>query len=142
MMLFLFFAQLPTFYLFCVMCLINSCKSVSVNLMTPFLIFCRYLYIDLSKSALAAFSKTDGLTDRFSSEHNIDLDVSNVGNDPIGYCLTGDVNYTKSANPNPNSTSSLDASLQDKILQFDVVDNVLTGGDSCRYCVNQCPQNQ
>ena len=110
--------------------------------MSPFLIFCRYLYIDLSKSALAAFSKTDGLTDRFSSEHNIDLDVSNVGNDPIGYCLTGNVNYTKSATPNPNSTSSLDASLQDKILQFDVVDNVLTGGDSCRYCVNQCPQNQ
>ena len=42
----------------------------------------------------------------------------------------------------PNATSSEDASIEDKILQFDVVDSVLTGGDSCRYCVDQCPENQ
>jgi len=100
-----------------------------------------YLYIDVSKSALAVFSKEKSLTNKFSKEHNVDLDVSNLGTDPIDYCLTGDVSYNKSSQINPNATSSEDASIEDKILQFDVVDSVLTGGDSCRYCVDQCPEN-
>ena len=52
--------------------------------------------MDVSKSALAVFSKTESLTNKFSKEHNVDLDVSNLGSDPIHYCLTGDVSYNKS----------------------------------------------
>ena len=114
----------------------------SILFQSLLLSYFRYLYIDVSKSALAAFTKTEGLTNKFSNEHNIDIDTSNIGSDAINFCLTGNVSYTNSATINPNSTSSRNASLEDKILQFDAVDNVLTGGDSCRYCVDQCPQNQ
>ena len=65
--------------------------------LTSFYFFSRYLYIDISKSALAKFTTTEGLTSKFSTEHNVDLDVSNLGTDPIHYCLTGNVSYSKSS---------------------------------------------
>ena len=86
--------------------------------------------------------------EKFKNDFDINLDLSKAGNDPIGFCLTGNISVVKSSSDSSSdSSTSVEASddteamLNEQLLGFDPINSFLTGGDSCRYCVDQCPKN-
>ena len=74
------------------------------------------------------------------------------GDDKIGYCLDTLGNASSiNANPTPNpvenpttEVSEVDETVTNaNILGFgDPINTLLTGGDSCRECLKECPKNQ
>ena len=74
------------------------------------------------------------------------------GKDKIGYCLDTLGNASSiNANPTPNpvenpttEVSEVDETVTNaNILGFgDPINTLLTGGDSCRECLKECPNNQ
>jgi hypothetical protein len=105
----------------------------------------RYLYFDITRTALRKLD-TAGMQ-QFADDYRITLEVGQITNE-IEFCLTGKVNYTSNGNTGSiddsqqqaTSTSEVD-DINQKLVNFDPLTAVMTGGDSCRYCVASCPAN-
>ena len=125
-------------------------KSSRINALKC-LFHSRLLYFDISKSAINEFTKDPTTLNKFQEDFGVTLDTSGVGADPIHYCLTGEIKYETAPSSDDQSTSGnttidenskKNQNIQDQILTFDVTNGLLTGGDSCRYCLENCPANQ
>lgn len=102
----------------------------------------RVLFIDLEKTAAKLLASSDKLSD-FQEDYDVQLDLGQEGTDQIHYCLTGEVIFkpqNSTANNSDTNPGKKDG-IEDKILKFDATNGLLTGGDSCRYCVESCPEN-
>ena len=95
-----------------------------------------YLHFDIARTGILFLPEEE------FDELNIVVDKSDVGDDKIGYCLTGNVTYTyndTTTEKSTNVTEKEEAINEDILRSGDPINTLLTGGDSCRKCVNKCP---
>ena len=99
----------------------------------------KFLYFDIVRSGIPGLSEADLAK---IDVPGVDLNVD-VGDDKIGYCLTGKVTYTDSDTGNATeATKDIEEKIGNKMLEIGDINSVLTGGDSCRYCLESCPEDQ
>ena len=114
----------------------------------------KYLYFDITRTGIL---RMDDLPDLAK-----DLGLGPYqGDDKIGFCLNGNIteyvkNKTAESNNTANAADAADAteatntgnSTEETFTEGflktggDPLNAILTGGDSCRYCLEQCPADQ
>ena len=99
-----------------------------------------YLHFDIARTGILFLPQSE------FDEFGINVDKNVVGDDKIEYCLTGNVTYSYNDTTTETTTEVTEkkeeAITEDILASGDPINTLLTGGDSCRKCVDKCPDNQ
>ena len=99
----------------------------------------KFLYFDIVRSGIPGLSEADLAK---IDVPGVDLNTD-FGDDKIGYCLTGKVTYNDSDTGEvTEANEDIEEKIGQKMLEVGDINSVLTGGDSCRYCLESCPEDQ
>ena len=100
----------------------------------------KFLYFDIVRSGIPGLSDDD-----FEKLEIPGVELNrDTGDDKIGYCLTGKITFNDTTTEEITEASEeVEEEIGQKMLELgDPVNNIITGGDSCRYCLESCPENQ
>lgn len=106
----------------------------------------KYLYFDIPKSVIILGQK--GLGDEWEkAQTEAGYNFVDIGstNNAIPFCLGLSEPLVNDTGSSSNNTTppkeKLENEVAQNLLKFDPVSNALTGGNTCRYCVSECPNN-
>ena len=101
-----------------------------------------YLHFDIARTGVLLLKQNE------LDQLGIDIDKNAIGDDTIGYCLTGNLTGAIKYNDTTTEKTTEVTENDEEVLNEDIlglgdpVNTLLTGGDSCRKCVDKCPDNQ